>query len=59
MAQAAEIETDPFLVGYQAGVKAERERCAKVIRPLLDHYLNCYDGNKDALAIEAEQLLSK
>ena len=29
-----------------------------VLGPLLDHYLNCYDDNRDQLVIDAEKLLS-
>jgi hypothetical protein len=30
---------------------------AEVLGNLLDHYLNCYDGNEDALALKARSLL--
>lgn len=36
---------------------AENERLRTALKPLLDHYLECYDGNRDALAIEAGALL--
>ncbi len=29
----------------------------RVTACLLDHYLGCYDGNKDALCLEAEALI--
>ena len=36
---------------------ARIEKIERIASCLLDHYLNCYDGNKDALCIEAERLI--
>jgi hypothetical protein len=39
-------------------LRAENERLKReIIWPLLEHYLNCCDGNEDALAIQAKQAL--
>lgn len=33
------------------------DRTKLVLACLLDHYLACYDGNRDALALEAETIV--
>jgi hypothetical protein len=40
-----------------ARMQSEIEWLRAVLKPLLDHYLSCYEGNKDALALEAERAL--
>ena len=44
--------------GLLAEAADEIERLRASLKPLLDHYINSYDGNIDALAIEAQSLLS-
>jgi hypothetical protein len=43
---------------YELDGAIEKMRAMEqVMACLLDHYLNCYDMNRDALAREAEQML--
>lgn len=37
--------------------KAENKKLREVLEPLLDHYLHCYEGNHDELALNAKKLL--
>ena len=43
-------ETDPFLVGYQAGVAAERDRCATVAESYWRNPHHNYASVYDAIA---------
>lgn len=40
-------------------LRAENAELLRVLDPLLDHYLHCYDGNYDQLATDARALLAK
>lgn len=63
------VSTDPITgiqqlfhgaCGDPLGFKSTNKRIVdleRVAACLLDHYLGCYDGNKDSLALEAEKLI--
>jgi hypothetical protein len=40
-------------------LRAELAAARKVIEPLLDHYMNCYDGNADQLVYDTRSFLER
>ena len=50
-------EGRPYSTMHEAADEIERLRAA--LRPLLEHYLNCYEGNEDELAKDARAALEE
>lgn len=52
-----ELHANGFVI--RDAIEADNTAMLAVLPHLLDHYLNCYGGNKDQLAIDAQAAIDR